>query len=272
MLPHRLRLGVMAAVCALLMTPPARADVELAVDVELILAVDISYSMDEDEQRLQRDGYAKALTSRDFLDAVRVGPTGRIAIAYVEWAGTFEQTTVLDWSLLDGPDSARAIADRIARNPIKRAFRTSISGAIAYAAPMFDGNGYKGLRKVIDISGDGANNQGESVTAARDRAVEQGIVINGLPLLLKRPNLAMMDVPDLDRYYQTCVIGGPGAFVIPVRDLEQFAEAIRRKLVQEVATPAPRVPAPPQVMLASASSPRVDCTLGEKMWQERMRN
>ena len=272
MLPHRPRLGILAALFALLVTPPARGDVELAVDVELILAVDISYSMDEDEQRLQRDGYVKALTSPEFLDAVKVGPSRRIAIAYVEWAGSFEQTTVLDWTLLDSPDSARAIADRIAKTPIRRAFRTSISGAIAYSAPMFDGNGYRGLRRVIDISGDGANNQGDAVTAARDRAVEQGIVINGLPLLLKRPNPSMMDVPDLDLYYQECVIGGSGAFVIPVRDIAQFAEGIRRKLVLEVAMPAPGAPAPLRVMLASAPAPRVDCTLGEKMWHERMRN
>lgn len=272
MLARNAPLGIATTLCALLMTPPARSDVELAVDVELILAVDVSYSMDEDEQRLQRDGYANALVSQEFLDAVRIGPSGRIAIAYVEWAGLFEQSTVLDWTLLDGAESARAIADRIAKTPIRRAFRTSISGAIGYTAPMFEGNGYKGLRRVIDISGDGANNQGESVATARDHAVEQGIIINGLPLLLKRPDLSMMDVPNLDVYYQECVIGGPGAFVIAVRELEQFGDAIRRKLVLEVATPAPGAPAQPRVMLASATAPKADCALGEKMWHERMRN
>ncbi|WP_342781812.1 DUF1194 domain-containing protein [Blastochloris sulfoviridis] len=258
----------LAALGALLGVP-ARADVEIAVDVELILAVDISYSMDEDEQRLQRDGYAQALVSGAFLDAVRSGPSGRIAIAYVEWAGAFEQRTVLDWSLLDGPASAQDIAEKIAQIPLRRAFRTSISGAIAYAEWMFDGNGYRALRRVIDISGDGANNQGEPVTLARDRALENGIIINGLPLLLKRPNAAMMDVADLDLYYEDCVIGGPGAFVVPVRAPDQFAEAIRRKLVMEVAGISP---AAPPVIPAATSAPRVDCAIGEKMWRERMHN
>ncbi|BBF93759.1 DUF1194 domain-containing protein [Blastochloris tepida] len=263
--PPLLALAALGALLAV----PARADVEIAVDVELILAVDISYSMDEDEQRLQRDGYAQALVSGEFLDAVKAGPSGRIAIAYVEWAGAFEQQTVLDWSLLDGPQSARDIAEKITRIPLRRAFRTSISGAIAYAELMFDGNGYRGLRRVIDISGDGANNQGEPVTSARDRVLKDGIVINGLPLQLKRPNAAMMDVADLDLYYEDCVIGGPGAFVVPVRAPEQFAEAIRRKLVMEVAGISPAMP---PVIRASMSAPRVDCAIGERMWRERMHN
>lgn len=269
----------MAAVFAAGAAARTAADEEVRVDLELVLAVDISYSMDAEEQALQRQGYIEALTSKEFLDAVKTGgPTGKIAVTYVEWAGWTDQRTVMDWQLLDGPESAQAISDLLQRAPMRRAFRTSISGAIRYSAPLFDGNGFRGLRRVIDISGDGVNNQGELVTMARDEAVAKGIVINGLPLMLKRPTFSRWDIAELDVYYEDCVIGGPGAFVLPVREREQFAEAIRRKLVLEVAglRPPPRAmprdAGLPRLVYASSEAPRIDCGIGERMWRDRVRD
>jgi hypothetical protein len=237
----------------------------LDVDVELVLAVDVSYSMDFDELALQRDGYATALTSREFLDALRHGPHGKVALTYVEWAGVSDQKVVLPWRLIDSPESAAAVAAEIARAPLRRAYRTSISGALGFTATLFEGNGYRGLRQVIDVSGDGANNQGPLVTIIRDDVIAKGIGINGLPIMLKRPNPGTMDIENLDIYYEDCVIGGPGAFVIPMREREKFAEAIRTKLVLEVAGRSPE----PRIVPASADSPRISCPIGERLWQQR---
>ena len=214
--------------------PPSRA-VETNVDVELVIAVDVSYSMDPDEQELQREGYITGLTSPEFLNALHQGMHGKIAITYFEWAGSTDQRVVVPWRLIDGPASARAFADEIARAPYRRAYRTSISGALRFAQPLFEGSGFRGLRRVIDVSGDGVNNQGVPVTLMRDEALERGITINGLPILLKRPSAATMDIENLDVYYEDCVIGGPGAFVIPIKERDQFREATRTKLVLEIA-------------------------------------
>ena len=244
--------------------PPSRA-VETNVDVELVIAVDVSYSMDPDEQALQREGYITGLTSPEFLNALRQGMHGKIAITYFEWAGSADQQIVVPWRLIDGPASARAFADEVARAPYRRAYRTSISGALRFAQPLFEGSGFRGLRRVIDVSGDGVNNQGVPVTLTRDEALERGITINGLPILLKRPSPATMDIENLDVYYEDCVIGGPGAFVIPIKERDQFREATRTKLVLEIANRQP----PVRIIPAAASAPRVSCLIGERMWQER---
>jgi hypothetical protein len=236
-----------------------------AVDVELVLAVDVSYSMDMDELALQRDGYAGALTSPEFLQALKGGPNGKVAVTYVEWAAASDQKIVMAWRLIDGPEAADAVAADILHAPIRRASRTSISGAIEFAVPLFDDSGYRGLRRVIDISGDGPNNHGGPVTVARDAAVAKGITINGLPIMLKAPTPATMDIEDLDFYYEDCVIGGPGAFVVPIQSREKFKEAIRTKLILEMAG---RMPDPP-LQRAAASSPRVSCTIGEQLWRDR---
>lgn len=235
------------------------------VDVELILAVDVSYSMDPDEQALQREGYIQALTSKEFLTALREGANGKIAIAYVEWAGQNDQKIIMPWRLIEGPESADAVAAEIASAPYRRASRTSISGALKFAQPLFDHSGYRGLRRVIDVSGDGANNSGDPVAPTRDQVVQAGITINGLPLVLKRSNFGMMDVENLDVYYEDCVIGGPGAFVVPIRDRAKFVEATRTKLILEVAGRQPDA----KVIPASADKPRISCMIGEKMWQDR---
>jgi hypothetical protein len=244
--------------------PPSRP-VETNVDVELVIAVDVSYSMDPDEQALQREGYITGLTSPEFLNALRQGMHGKIAITYFEWAGSADQQIAVPWRLIDGPASARAFADEVARAPYRRAYRTSISGALRFAQPLFEGSGFRGLRRVIDVSGDGVNNQGVPVTLTRDEALERGITINGLPILLKRPSPATMDIENLDVYYEDCVIGGPGAFVIPIKERDQFREATRTKLVLEIAGRQP----PARVIPAAASAPRISCLIGERMWQQR---
>jgi len=243
----------------------------VAVDVELVLAVDISYSMDPDEQALQREGYILALTSREFLQALRNGSHGRIAVTYVEWAGAENQRIIVPWRLIDGPESADAFAADIQRAPYRRASRTSISGALQFSRRLFDGSGYRGLRRVIDVSGDGVNNSGAIVPLVRDEVVAAGITINGLPIMLKRPYRNPMDIDDLDVYYEDCVIGGPGAFVVPIREREKFVEATRTKLVLEVAGRMPD-DTTLRIVPAAADKPRVSCTIGEKIWQERWGN
>ena len=249
-------------------TPPRLADARksaIPVDVELVIAVDVSYSMDPDEQALQREGYVLALTSKEFLQALRQGVHGKIAITYFEWAGQFDQRIIMPWRLIDGPESADAVAAEISRAPYRRASRTSISGALNFAKPLFDDSGYKGLRRVIDVSGDGTNNAGQLIVPTRDEVLAAGITINGLPIMLKRPYVGTLDIDELDVYYEDCVIGGPGAFVVPIREREKFIDATRTKLVLEIAGRQPEG----HVVLASSQAPRVSCTIGEKMWQER---
>lgn len=266
-----LLLGATLAGAAFLAPAQAASPVDEPVDVELVLAVDVSYSMDPEEQALQREGYAGAITSKEFLDALKLGVNGQIAVAYVEWAGENEQDMVVHWRIIDGPESARAFADAILAAPLRRIYRTSISGALLYSADQFDLNKYKGLRRVIDVSGDGVNNQGPPVAVARDSVVQRGITINGLPLLLKRSASSAIDVPELDYYYEDCVIGGPGSFVIPIQHRDEFARAIKTKLVLEVA--GVRLPETPNPVIPVAqSAPRVSCTIGEKIWLEHWAN
>ncbi|MGJ4946134.1 DUF1194 domain-containing protein [Bradyrhizobium sp. HKCCYLS1011] len=236
-----------------------------SVDVELIIAVDVSYSMDLDELAIQREGYAQAISSKEFMQALKNGPHGRVSITYFEWAASGDQKIIIPWRLIDGPESADAVAAEIMKTPIRRASRTSISGAIYFAVPLFDDDPYRGLRRVIDISGDGPNNSGAPVTIARDAALAKGIVINGLPIMVKEPSYSTMDIDNLDYYYEDCVVGGPGSFVVPIKSREEFKEAIRTKLLMEVAGRTPqRLP-----VADNAKEPRVSCSIGEKIWQDR---
>jgi Protein of unknown function (DUF1194) len=235
------------------------------VDSEVVLAVDVSYSMDPDEQHLQREGYVQALTSPDFLQALKAGPNGRIAISYFEWASVGDQKILLPWRLIDGPQTAAAVAADLAAAPYRRASRTSISGGLMFAQSLFESSGYAGVRRVIDVSGDGANNNGPPVTPIRDQVLAKGTTINGLPIMLKKPNLAAMDIENLDIYYEDCVIGGPGAFVIPIKEPDKFTQAIRSKLVQEVAG---RERAG-RIVPVAANAPRISCTIGEEKWRQR---
>lgn len=266
-----LAMGAMAgdvAVNAAPQAPPLMAQAkptDITVDVELVLAVDVSYSMDIEELTVQREGYAQAIVSKEFLQALKAGPTGKVAVTYFEWAASTDQKVIIPWRIIDGPESADAVAAEILKTPVRRASRTSISGAINFAMPLFEQNQYHGIRRVIDISGDGPNNNGMPVTVARDAALEKGIVINGLPIMVKEPSYSTMDIENLDYYYEDCVIGGAGSFVVPIKNREKFREAIHTKLVMEVAGRVPE----PRLVPAAGKEPRVSCLIGEKIWQER---
>src|ERR1700726_3531173 len=240
-------------------------DDKASVDVELILAVDVSYSMDMDELAVQREGYAQAIVSKEFLQALKSLPNGKIAVTYFEWAASNDQKIIIPWRVIDGPETADAVADEIMKTPIRRASRTSISGAINFAMPLFEANPYRGLRRVIDISGDGPNNNGSPVTIARDTALAKGITINGLPIMVKEPSYSTMDIDHLDFYYEDCVIGGPGSFVVSIKDRDRFKEAIRTKLLLEVAGRTPER----RIVPVADKEPRVSCLIGEKIWQDR---
>ncbi len=252
-----MRLAV-ALILALLGGTPARAETE--VDLALVLAVDVSRSMDVEEQELQREGFVEAFRGAEIHGAIARGQLGRIAVTYVEWSGDGQQTVVVPWTLVDGPQAALSFSDRLAGTPIGRVFATSIASAIDHAVRLLETSGFEAMRQVIDVSGDGPNNQGRTVTLARDEAVAKGIVINGLPLLLKRPT-GWGDIENLDHYYQDCVIGGPGAFIVPVRERAHFAEAIRTKLVREIAD---RRDPHPLVHRVATREP-MNCLVGELM-------
>lgn len=239
------------------------AEAQTPVDLELVLAVDVSLSMDLDEQRLQRDGYVAAFRDPEIQKAITAGGLGRIAVVYMEWAGPASQSVVIPWTIVDGPDAARAFADKLEATQISRARLTSISAALKFAHGLFYTSGTKGLRRVIDVSGDGPNNSGEPVVPVRDGVVADGIVINGLPVVLHTAVASAFDIPDLDQYYRSCVIGGAGAFMIPVKDVEEFASAIRRKLLLEISgLPASVVP-----VQDAPEHEGYDCLIGEKRWQ-----
>jgi hypothetical protein len=219
---------------ALLMAAPS-ARAGTPVDLELVLAIDVSGSIDWQEAQLQRQGYIDALRSEPVVAAIRSGAIGKIAIIYVEWAGTYLQKTVIDWTVIDSADSANALGAELSEAPIQTGPWTSISSAIRYIVPLFDKNDFDGVRKVIDISGDGPNNAGAPVTEARQEALNAGITINGLPIINDRPGPGgARAIRDLDRYYKECVVGGPGAFMEVATSFDDFARAIQRKLVFEI--------------------------------------
>ena len=251
---------LVAILCAAL-----QARAEVAVDLELVLAVDVSGSIDTSEAMLQRQDYVSALSSDEVMAAVTSGPLGRIALAYVEWAGLGTARTVVDWRLIDGQAAAAAfLADLEVKWP-HTGRRTSISGVIEHALPMFDGNGFSGSRRIIDISGDGPNNHGMPILTARGRAAEQGVAINGLVILNYDPGpLGFPILEDLDIYFEECVITGQAAFVLAADGFADFGRAIRRKLVLEIAGLAPVRP-------AFQPAQGYDCLIGEKQLREWLR-
>jgi hypothetical protein len=281
------------AALALAATPLAAAETE--VDVELVLAVDISRSMDFEELKLQRDGYVQAFRDPALMRAVEGGLLGRIAVLYVEWAGPGIANVIGPWRLIETEADAAAFADDLAAGSITAAIGTSISGALAYAMESLEANAFHGLRRVVDVSGDGPNNAGPPVTEARDAAVAAGVTVNGLPLMLKAYD-GPFSLRQLDVYYEDCVIGGPLSFVLPLLEAEKFAETIRRKLILEISgtTPPPDtarvVPTsgardgisptggardgivPIQLGLGPRrTEPRIDCLIGEKRRARWMR-
>ena len=257
-------------VAAMLAAAPVAAETgKQAVDLELVLAVDVSGSVDSYEAQLQRDGYVQAILDPNILLAIQSGVLGRIAATYIEWAGFDYQRTAVEWTLIHDAGSARAFAMQVARAGIITARRTSISALIDYATPRFGDNGFEGTRLVIDISGDGPNNSGNFVTHARDATVAAGITINGLPILNDRPNqFGYPIMKGLDLYYRECVIGGPGAFMVVAENFEDFAEAIRSKLILEIAGLAPAEFAAPPLRHDVAVAESVGCDAGERQLRQ----
>jgi hypothetical protein len=247
------------------------ARAETPVDLELALAIDVSRSIDASEAQLQREGYIKAFRDPEVIEAIVTGMLGRIAVGYFEWAGFGHADIIVDWRLIDDAVSANAFADALAQGHPISASRTSISGAIDFAQPWFDDNGFDGTRRVVDISGDGPNNWGELVTNARDRAVAAGVTINGLPILNTEMGLfSRFNIGSLDLYYRDCVIGGTGAFLVVAADFNDFARAVRRKLVLEIAGVQPP-PTHGVIRVQADEGARVSppCNIGETMWRDR---
>ncbi|MEM5474140.1 DUF1194 domain-containing protein [Hoeflea sp. AS60] len=263
-----------ALVAAGLLTALSGAQAREPVDVALVLAVDVSRSMSPRELAIQREGYAAALNHPDVVRAISQGAYGRIAVTMFEWAGESSIAEVFDWTLVEtGADADRLSAIVSSSKPVGLR-RTSISGAIVHALKRLDEAPFDGFRKVVDISGDGPNNQGQPVLAAREEALAKRIVINGLPLMTSDGPGSGFNIQDLDVYYGECVIGGPGSFLVPVTSWDQFPEAIRRKLILEIGglpaiDPAilPAQALPSQRLLTSSQP--YDCLIGEKIWEQR---
>ena len=244
----------------------ARAEANVEVDLQLVLAVDVSGSITEGELEIQRRGYAEALADPAVLAAISGGRLGRVAMAYMEWAAADDQELIVDWMLVRNREDAERFVARMQGPHEPRLRLTSISHGIDFAAALFEGNGFESHRKVIDISGDGPSNDGRVVTWARDDAAARGVTINGLQLMTREGEGGQWYLDDLDRYYRDCVIGGPGAFIIPVMRWADFPKAVRQKLLIELSgAPAPvQYASRPRIWRASAGQD--DCRYGDPVW------
>jgi Protein of unknown function (DUF1194) len=239
--------GAVMLACAVCQSSAARAaSAPVAVDAAVVLAADVSRSIDDDEFALERRGYADAIQSRELIDAISTGPHGAIALAYVEWAGDGEERVVVDWAVIRNLADARAFAAALTAAPRSYFGRTAIGAAIDFSFALFAENAFETGRRVIDVSGDGTSNQGRPVTAARDAAVGAGAVINGLAIFNRKAAalggyLALHTNPPggLAQYYRDNVIGGEGAFVVQIEDFRTFGDAMMRKLVNEIADARP---------------------------------
>jgi Protein of unknown function (DUF1194) len=235
-----MRIGTLLALTfAAAASLPAAAFAAEKVDLVLVLAADVSRSIDNEKFQLQREGYAAAISDQRVLGAIRSGRNGRIGVMYVEWSGVGSQRVLIDWTTIGNAEAAKGFGDRLLEAPRSFADRTSISGAIAFAMDQFSRAPYEAARRTIDISGDGTNNSGADVMAARDTALAQDVTINGLVILSDSPlpwNPDHTNPPGgLDNYYRTHVVGGPGAFVLVADGFNSFGEAIIRKMIAEVA-------------------------------------
>ena len=214
------------------------------VDLLLVLAADISRSMDEAKFQLQRSGYAAAFSNPQVIEAIRAGPSGRIAVTFIEWSGPLSQQIVVDWTLINNDRMAHEFSDRIVEAPRAFADSTSISGGIAFAMAQLERAPYQAYRRIIDVSGDGDNNSGRDVTMARDEAIAKGVTINGLVILTEtttRWNSSHTNPPGgLANYYRNNVIGGPGAFVMVTENFNSFGNVLVKKLITETAQAEPQ--------------------------------
>lgn len=254
-------------VCAFGASTPAAAQ-QSNVDLELVLAVDVSGSVDDEEAILQRRGYVDAFQDPMIIDAIQRGPHGAIAVTYIEWAGQPFQETIVDWTRISNAREASEFADQLAFAPISVHLWTSISSIITVGTALIRQNKFNGTRRVIDVSGDGANNDGQYVNIARDYAVAQGITINGLPIINDRPSrYGTKQIADLDYYYTDCVIGGPGAFIIVANGFQDYARAVRQKLILEIANQPPNMLPQPRIHPAQLSA-RPSCFAGENRRQD----
>ena len=230
---------LLAQILAAAASIPAAAVAAEKVDLMLVLAADVSRSIDNEKFQLQREGYAAAISDQRVLGAIRSGRNGRIGVMFVEWSGVGSQRVLIDWTTIGDAEAAKGFGDRLLEAPRSFADRTSISGAIAFAMDQFARAPYAAARRTIDISGDGTNNSGANVTAARDTALAQDVTINGLVILSDTPlpwNPDHTNPPGgLDNYYRTNVVGGPGAFVLVAENFHSFGEAIIKKMIAEVA-------------------------------------
>jgi hypothetical protein len=210
------------------------AHAETAVDLELVLAVDVSRSIDEVEAELQRRGYIEALTNQRVLDAILSGEHKRIAVCYVEWAGTHYQVPVIDWTMIDSEAAARRFTEKLSEAPRTSQSWTAVGAALDYCGQHFQSSGVVSKRRVIDISGDGRTNDGPPAEVVRDKLVAQGIVINGLPVVMNRMNFGRPPDIGLEKYYEENVIGGPGSFSTTAANFDDFGRAVRNKLIREI--------------------------------------
>jgi len=236
---RRLFLGAALATPFLLRSRAALA--QEPVDVELVLAVDVSRSVDEVEQEMQFRGYAAAFRDAKLAEGIAGGPLGQIAVTMFTWSDWHIQETIVPWMRIDGAGTAEAFAQAIDAAPRRTWLYTSISGAIDHAAKLF-GQGYEGTRKVVDISGDGINNSGRPVADARAEALAKGIVMNGLAVLDRTPTPWAAGLPPLDDYYREEVIGGPGSFLMVAEGFDAFETAVKRKIIREIAAAPPPGP------------------------------
>jgi len=229
------RLAIWAIAALLTLARPVQAE-NLPVDVSLVLSVDVSLSMAEDEAKFQRHGYVAALRDKRIIDSIRSGKYGRIAVTYIEWSAVTDQRVLVDWRIISDEDSANAFADALDKAPFKTGTTTSISAGIDFCVHRIETAPYSTTRKVLDVSGDGYSDYGRPIKQSRDAAVEAGVTINGLPVMNPRPAWRESAPPDLDKYYAENVVGGPGSFFLVVRDLKDFDEAVLRKLILEIAS------------------------------------
>ncbi|WP_292372671.1 DUF1194 domain-containing protein [Mesorhizobium sp.] len=217
------------------MSVPATAERISSVDLELVLCVDVSSSVSEEELHLQREGYVSALRDPAVLRSIKSGRRGRIPVAYVEWAGPNYQRVLMPWTVFDTPDDAAAFAEALRVQPIASGRGTSISGALLTAGKLLAGSPV-GDRMVIDVSGDGPNNAGLPLQPVHDALIDAGVTINGLAISLHAADTLDSFGPGyVGLYYESCVIVGPGAFIVTVEHTADFAKAIRYKLVNEIA-------------------------------------
>jgi len=235
------RNALLALALVLVLQPAARA--AESVDLLLVLASDVSRSVDTVKFQLQRDGYAAAFSNSRVLDAIQSGKNRRIAVCFVEWSGSLSQKVVIDWTVIKDAETGRQFGDRLIEAPRSFAERTSISAGIDFSVLQLDRAAYQSTRRTIDVSGDGTNNSGRDVRGARDEAVAKDITINGLVILSERPlswNPDHTHPPGgLTNYYRDNVIGGPGAFVMVAEDFKSFGNALINKLIAEIALVSP---------------------------------